>query len=531
MKPAPFRLHRPRSAVEAVDLLTSLRAVGASSADDVEVKILAGGQSLVPLLNFRLARPDHLVDLGAVDELRAVELGGDGTITIGAMTAQRDLATDPRIGSRLPLVAAAIGHVGHGPIRNRGTLGGSLAHADPAAELPAVFLALDADLVALGSDGFRSIPADAFFTGWFTTALADDELLASVVVSVASPDPDGSTWWGFEELSRRHGDFATALVATVVHRDRAGIVTDARIVAGGVGARPMRCTSAERALVGHGGEAGPVGGDLGSIVADVAAAARSEVDPVDDVHATAAYRVEMVEVLVARALTNLRPAPSGPPSAAMRAASSAAMRAAPSAAAAPAVPKADPTAAPTARPTADREVSADRGELVVNGEVHSMGELPDRRLLADWLRDDLGLTGTHLGCEHGVCGACTVLLDGSPVRSCLLFARQLAGRSVTTIEALGRPDELHPIQEAFRDKHGLQCGFCTPAMVLTTVDLLDRIPDPTEAEIRQELSGTICRCTGYVKIVEAVRAAAVRGRTLPGQATTVSIDRPDRPRS
>ena len=147
-------------------------------------------------------------------------------------------------------------------------------------------------------------------------------------------------------------------------------------------------------------------------------------------------------------------------------------------------------------------------ELRVNG-VDRRVVIPPRRLLADVLRDDLGLTGTHLGCEHGVCGACTVLVDGDPVRSCLLFGIQMEGSELTTIEGLAPADgSLHPVQEAFRQHHGLQCGFCTPGMVLTTVDLLARNPQPTEEEVRAGLSGNICRCTGYVNIVRAVLAAA-----------------------
>jgi aerobic carbon-monoxide dehydrogenase small subunit len=146
--------------------------------------------------------------------------------------------------------------------------------------------------------------------------------------------------------------------------------------------------------------------------------------------------------------------------------------------------------------------------LHVNGEQRS-GEAEPRKLLSDFLRQDLRLTGTHVGCEQGVCGACTVLLDGEPVRSCLLFAVQAAGARIETIESLGsEPTTLHPVQQGFWEKHGLQCGFCTPGMVLTAKALLEHNPSPTDEEIRLALEGNICRCTGYVFIVEAVRHAA-----------------------
>ena len=151
------------------------------------------------------------------------------------------------------------------------------------------------------------------------------------------------------------------------------------------------------------------------------------------------------------------------------------------------------------------------GELVVrltaNGEERR-GIAEPRTLLSDFLRGELGLTGTHVGCEQGVCGACTIRLDGEIVRSCLLFAVQAEGSRIETIEGLARGAELHPVQQAFREEHGLQCGYCTPGLVLASVDLLERNPAPSEAEIREYLAGNVCRCTGYVGIVAAVQSAA-----------------------
>ena len=145
--------------------------------------------------------------------------------------------------------------------------------------------------------------------------------------------------------------------------------------------------------------------------------------------------------------------------------------------------------------------------LTVNGTRYS-GTVEPRRSLADFLRADLGLTGTHIGCEHGVCGACTILMDGASVRSCLLFAIQADGAELTTIEGVAEDGKLHPIQEAFKQHHALQCGFCTPAMILTALELLRDNPRPSEHEIRVGLSGNLCMCTGYVNIVRAVKAAS-----------------------
>jgi len=150
--------------------------------------------------------------------------------------------------------------------------------------------------------------------------------------------------------------------------------------------------------------------------------------------------------------------------------------------------------------------------VTVNGTRYKRAVEP-RLLLSDFLRHDLGLTGTHVGCEHGVCGACTVLFDGEPVRSCLMFAVQANGHEILTVEGLGTPENLHPLQEAFWEAHGLQCGFCTPGLLMTLVPFLEKNPSPTEEEVREAISGNLCRCTGYQHIVDAVQLAAEKMRT------------------
>jgi aerobic-type carbon monoxide dehydrogenase small subunit (CoxS/CutS family) len=149
--------------------------------------------------------------------------------------------------------------------------------------------------------------------------------------------------------------------------------------------------------------------------------------------------------------------------------------------------------------------------LTVNGKPER-GNCEPRKLLVDFLREDLGLTGTHAGCEHGVCGACTIMVDGNAVRSCLMFAAQAEGAEIVTVEGLANGDALHPLQQAFHEHHALQCGFCTPGMLMTALDFLSVNPDPTEAEIRDALSAVLCRCTGYNNIVKAVAAAAAKMR-------------------
>ena len=260
--------------------------------------MLAGGQSLVPLMNLRLARPAVLVDINRISELEGVS-GSDGrSVTIGALTRQRDALRHPLVRQRLPLLADAIAYIGHPAIQNRGTVGGSLAHADPAAELPVVALALNAQLHVASARRKRTIAAADFTLGYLTTALAPDELLTSVSFTV----PPVDSGWSFLEVARRHGDFALVAVAAVLGLSGSGRLTWARVALGGVGPVPLRATAAEDLLVGN-----PVSDRLFEVAAD---AARQAVEPEDDIHASADYRRHLAGVLVRRALARASSRPS-----------------------------------------------------------------------------------------------------------------------------------------------------------------------------------------------------------------------------
>ena len=280
MKPPSFEYYAPRTIDEAVARL-------AEHGDGA--KVLAGGQSLVPLMNLRLAAPDVLVDVNRVDGLADLS-AWDGGLSIGALVRQSALERSDLARERLPLLAEAIRYVGHPTIRHRGTVGGSLAHADPAAELPAVMLALDATLVARGPGGDREVPAADFFTGYLTTALAPDELLAEVRV----PDVPDGTGVAFVELSRRYGDFAICGAAVLVTLDDAGRCTRVRVALCGVGPGPIRARAVEDALQNE----TPAGGALQS----AAQRAVDEIDPPSDVHGSASYRRKMAIVMTRRAL-------------------------------------------------------------------------------------------------------------------------------------------------------------------------------------------------------------------------------------
>jgi carbon-monoxide dehydrogenase medium subunit len=280
MKPAPFDL---KIAESIDDVLTLLQDA------DREVKVLAGGQSLVPLMNFRLARPDVLVDLNRLAELQYVR-EHNGRLAIGAMTRQSALERSEVVGLRSPLVAEVMPWVAHTPIRNRGTFGGSLAHADPAAELCTAALALDAQLVARSTRGERIISIDDFFLGPFTTCLRSDELLTEVRL----PSFETGTGWAFEEVARRSGDFAMLAVSTVLRLDASGRVAFARLAYASMGPKPLRAQRAEATLLGQ--MPSPEN------FAQAAEAAMADLDPDDDLHATRAYRLHVGQALTRRAL-------------------------------------------------------------------------------------------------------------------------------------------------------------------------------------------------------------------------------------
>ncbi len=284
----PFEYRRARSVEEATAVL---REHGGRA------RPLAGGQSLVPMLNLGLVQPDVLVDIGGIAELRGVSRQ-DGTLAVGAVTRYRDLEGDPLISGELPVLAEAVRHVGNARVRNRGTLGGSLAHSDPAAELPAVMLALDATYEISDGRAVRTLPASAFHTGLFETALGEGELLTRVLLPVPGPG-----WgWGFAELARRAGDFAI-VAAVALARCRDGAVEAVRLALAGAADRPLRCAAFERAAVGL-----PVD-DLERAAAEIG----GEVDPLEDLAASRPYRRRVAPVVALRAVRDAcRRSPGGP---------------------------------------------------------------------------------------------------------------------------------------------------------------------------------------------------------------------------
>ena len=280
MKPAPFGYHRPATVAEAVALLDALQ-------DDV--KVLAGGQSLVPLMNFRLSVPDELVDINGIAELTGHDVTGD-VLRLGALTRHHELERSATVRGAAPLLALAAPYIGHPQIRSMGTLGGSLSHADPAAELPGIMLALDARMVAASARGERIVPAAEFFVSHFTTALEPDELLTAVEVPVAAE----RTGHAFLEVAARYGDFALVGAGAAVTVDEDGAITEARIGCTSVAPTPVRAAAAEELLRGATPDA--------DVLAEVERVVAGALEPTPELKASAAYKRRTAGVLVARAV-------------------------------------------------------------------------------------------------------------------------------------------------------------------------------------------------------------------------------------
>ncbi|MCB0202235.1 MAG: xanthine dehydrogenase family protein subunit M [Anaerolineae bacterium] len=283
MKPAQFEYFAPQSLQDALNLMAQ---------HGYDAKPLAGGQSLVPAMNFRLANPGILVDLNGLAELAYIRRGGDGTLYIGAMTRHSTMERDPLVAQHAPLLHETMPHIAHGQIRNRGTIGGSLAHADPSAELPSVAVALHARFRLQSQTGERWVAAGDFYQGLFITDLAPEELL----VEIAIPPMPARSGYAFDEVARRPGDYAMAGVAAIVILDAAGRCEEARLVFLSVGEGPVSATQAVAALKGK--QPSP---DLIARAAEIAAT--DDIDPVADIHASAAYRRQLARVLAQRTLT------------------------------------------------------------------------------------------------------------------------------------------------------------------------------------------------------------------------------------
>jgi carbon-monoxide dehydrogenase medium subunit len=450
-------------------------------------RVVAGGTDIIIELD-RQQRPgvDTLIDISRVPGLDQIRVE-DNVAHLGPLVTHNHVVGNPTLVERALPFAQACWEVGAPQIRNRGTIAGNLITASPANDTIPPLWALDAHVHLRSVDGERTLSLPDFYLGLRQTAMRPDELMTGIEFPLMSEQQRGI----FIKLGLRRAQAISVVnIAAVLTFGEDDSVEDAHIALGSVAPTIIRVPSAEDALRGQ---------KLSDeVIREAARRAGETPKPITDVRAPATYRTEMVKVLTARALRTLQDGcerdgwPENP-----------AMLWGPHQAV---VHQALPA-------LLHHEVdAADTIMTTVNGEKISRTGGVDKTLL-DFLREEVGLTGTKEGCAEGECGACTVFLDGVAVMACMVPAPRAHGAEILTIEGLASEEELHPLQQAFVETGAVQCGFCIPGFLMSGAKLLEEYPQPTQEQITQSISGNLCRCTGYYKIIEAFKKASGQSST------------------
>ncbi len=466
---------------EALELLAQFGA---------QARVIAGGTDLIIELE-RRQRPgvDVLIDITRVPGLDDIAFDGS-TFQLGPLVTHNQVVVSQPVVSRAFPLAQAAWVIGAPQIRNRGTVAGNVITASPANDTITPLWALGASVTLRSVRGERTLSFDEFYQGVRRTAMEPDEMLTAISFPAMGANERGI----FLKLGLRRAQAISVVNAAVILALDGDTVTGARITLGSVAPTIIRVPEAEAALQGA--------TLTDDVIREVARLAAETPAPIDDVRSTAAYRAEMCRVLVARALRALRDGAERegwPEDPAM-------------------LWGAEPGLKRSQLPALVRHED-DAGDTIVttvNGQTYTRTGGTDKTLLR-FLREDIGLPGTKEGCAEGECGACTVFLDGVAVMACLVPAPRAHGAEIVTVEGLARNGDLHPIQQAFVETGAVQCGYCTPGFLMAGAKLLEEHPQPTREQIEQSITGNLCRCTGYYKIVEAFEIAARRA-AVPDQA-------------
>ncbi len=463
---------------------TSLKEGLAMLREHPEARILAGGTNVLVDMKMKEATPPELlVDITHVRELYGIVEDPAG-IRIGAATPIRVLAVSGVLWREHTALAEAAAAFGSTQVAMRGTIGGNICNGSPASDTVPALLALGAEAIVASAQGERVIPVGDLLVGPGKVRLRDGEML----VAVRLPKSVGSAGSAFVKISRVRADLAKVNVAVRLTRDEAGRCATARIELGSVGPTVLRARKAELLLTKE-----PISEAKLLAAADAVA---GDIQPIDDVRSTGDYRRRVAVALVHDAVVSAWSR--------TEAAGRSMLTREPASRASVAVLR----DLPSLSVDADEAVDI---SLTVNGEAMEIDVAPNE-LLLNVLRERLELTGTKYGCGVGECGACTIWLDGQPALGCLVLAVSADGADVRTIEGLAAPDgTLDSLQQAFIDENAFQCGYCTPGMLMMSKKLLEEIPEPTEAEIREYLKGNHCRCTGYASITRAILRASGGG--------------------
>jgi carbon-monoxide dehydrogenase medium subunit len=441
-------------------------------------RIIAGGTDLTLELE-RGQRPSVgvIIDITRVAGLDQITLHG-GTIRLGPLVNHNHVVASELIRSRALPLAQASWEVGAPQIRNRATVVGNLITASPANDTITPLMALGAELTLTSVDGERTVTLSDFYSGFRQTVLKPNEMVTAVNIPALAEHERGM----FMKLGLRRAQAISVVDAAIVLGFDGDVITSARIAMGSVAPTIIRIPVAEQALIGKTLTA--------ETISEVARLASLTPSPIDDVRSTAEYRTEMVKVLVARILRQLAQddqstgIPDNPP-----------MLWGENQGGASGLTE-------TVQHTADTPI-----ETTINGQAVSIASGQHKSLL-HWLREDAQLLGTKEGCGEGECGACTVYLDGAAVMSCMVHAPRAHGAEIVTVEGLRDDERLHPIQDAFIQEAAVQCGYCTPGFLMSGAKLLEEIESPSEEQINYSISGNLCRCTGYYKIVQAFQEAS-----------------------
>ena len=442
-------------------------------------RVVAGATDLMLELQRKVRRGvEVLVDITRIPGLDAVTLDDEGWVHIGPLTTHNQAVVSPVLLQYGFPVAQASWGVGSPQIRNRGTIAGNLVTASPANDTIVPLMALGARVTLRSAGGERTVPLSEFYTGVRRTVMQPGEMLTDIAFPAMQPNQRGV----FLKMGLRQAQVISVVSAAVVLTLEDGVVQNASITLGAVAPTIIHAPEAEAYLQGK-----PLDE---AAIAEAARLASAAARPIDDLRASADYRRRMVGVLVKRALLRIaerREAegfPEKPPLLWGKTA---------------AAPKPLPE---TVVLTAETPIRAR-----VNGQEMALAG-GFRKSLLRLLREEAGFTGPKEGCAEGECGACEIFLDGKAVLSCLVPAPRAYDADIVTIEGLAQGETLHPVQQAFVEAGAVQCGYCTPGFVMTTVKLLEEHPHPDRETIRQALTGNLCRCTGYYKIVRAVERAA-----------------------